>query len=141
MYSILNEPVESDRITPWTEILPPRFRVFGYSWVGDFFLCSEDRTEFGVLLAHSATFEPIPTTDIRMFEVQFLAEPAIRSSVLRSDDVDFLLRTIGEPTDNEVFFPVPYPWIGGSGDLDTYKKGNVWVYASLSAQSHDLNAA
>jgi hypothetical protein len=38
---------------------------------------------------------------------------------------------IGDPAANQVYLPVPYPFLGGSGEPDTYDKGDVWVFWSI----------
>ena len=141
MYKLLNEAVDTDKIDPWCQIIPEGFSIFGFSWVGDFFLSRNGASAFGVLLTHSAKFESVPASNLAEFENNFLGDSKIRASVLREADVKYLIGRLGRPGENEVFFPTPYPWLGGNGSLETYQKGDVWVYASIAGQSHGLGAA
>ncbi len=53
-------------------------------------------------------------------------------------DVSSLVNNSVPLDENEAFHPVPDPAIGGSGKLETYKKGNVWVSADISGQIRGL---
>jgi hypothetical protein len=139
MYELLDEPVDTSKIWPWDQIIPDGLVIIGYSWAGDFFLANKSGTGFGVLLTHGGNYEAIPVSSIEEFENGFLAADSIRTAVLRESEIEQLVARLGRPLANEVFFPVPYPWLGGSGNLESYAKGDVWVYASLAGQSHGLD--
>lgn len=140
LYRLIPEPVPATEIAPWSEILPASSLVFGFTAFGDFFITNSSHSKFGVLLTQSASYESVPASSIHEFESAFLSDAGIVRSVLRPDDINFLASTVGALSDGEVFFPVPYTFLGGSGELDTYQKGDVWVYASICGQSHGLGA-
>ena len=140
MYVVLSDSVASERISPWTEVLPDGSEVFGYTAFGDFFISSGPQPEFGLLLTESARFERIPVRSLQEFESSFLSDGGVIESVLRPADLKYLVARLGELGEDEVYYPVPYPCLGGSGELDTYQKGDVWVYSSISAQSHNVGA-
>ena len=54
---------------------------------------------------------------------------------LRPQDLAVLDRRLGDLRPDEVYYPVPFPSLGGSGELSTYDKGAVWVFADLVAQT------
>jgi len=140
VYVFLSEPFASDKISPWSKILPVGSDVVGYTSFGDFFISSKSHSEFGLILTQSASFERIPVTSLRDFESAFLSDPGVIRSILRPEELKYLAAQLGELDTDEVYFPVPYPCLGGSGELDTYQKGDVWVYASISGQSHNVGA-
>jgi hypothetical protein len=74
------------------------------------------------------------------FESEFLGGQGVIEQVLRPADVSILEGRLGKLLEEEVFIPVPYPFLGGSGRLDTYEKGNVWVFAGLVGQAHGIGA-
>jgi hypothetical protein len=69
------------------------------------------------------------------FISQFLTDAEMRSSFFREADCLLLTRKAGVVGEEECFYPVPYSAIGGSGKLDTYTHGNVWVHLDLYAQT------
>jgi hypothetical protein len=69
------------------------------------------------------------------FEDAILKDVAFIEQFLRPDDLRLLEAQLGELGPEEVYYPVPYPCLGGSGDLSTFDKGDVWVFADLLGQS------
>ena len=65
------------------------------------------------------------------FEKQVLKDPGFVDGILRPNDLAALATRVGALGEQDVYFPVPYPCIGGSGALETYDKGNVWVFMEL----------
>ena len=69
-----------------------------------------------------------------------LATPLISSTAGPCDDsvgfnevVDLRLlqARLGELGPEQVYYPVPYPCLGGSGELSTFDRGDVWVFVDL----------
>jgi hypothetical protein len=72
------------------------------------------------------------------FASGFLTDAGIVKHLGRPEDVAALEARIGPLARDEVFIPEPYPFLGGSGELDTFRKGNVWVFADLVGQMQGI---
>ena len=88
-----------------------------------------------MLRTHHNAFDEQICDSVDEFCDGFLKGAGIVESVLREPLVQSIEERLGKPDPGEVYIPVPYPWLGGSGEPNTYTKGDVWVYASLSGQS------
>ncbi len=67
-----------------------------------------------------------------------LATPEVVTHVLRPQLLAALEARLGQLAVDEVYYPVPFPFLGGSGAPETFAKGNVWVFASIVGQSWGL---
>lgn len=108
----------------------PYTQVFGYSAFGDLFLV-------GPCPAYLFTERPeVVPLDIQpdAFEDDFLSSASVIRNLLRQSDYNALGQRLGDLSTGEIYIPTPYPVSGGSGDLDTYQKGDVWVHLDLYAQ-------
>ena len=56
------------------------------------------------------------------FRDQKLEDKAFADYCLKPDDVRELIERLWSPSDSEVYFPVPFPCLGGSGALSTFDK-------------------
>jgi len=81
VYFILEESAHLDSIDPWSSRIADGFRVFGYSWIGDFFLVSVDAASTGILRTHSAAFDELGVPSAEEFRDKFLTDPGIIESV------------------------------------------------------------
>lgn len=140
MYRWLREPRPSSDLGAWASPAGEYSLVVGHTSFGDFFLRHPKTGEFAILTTMSPSFTALGYDERTSFESEFLGDAGIIDQVLRLADVSLLEERLGELLADEVFIPVPYPFLGGSGRLDTYDKGNVWVFAGLIAQAHGIGA-
>jgi hypothetical protein len=136
---ILTDPAESaTRLGCWSKPLDRYSEVVGYSHLGSLFLRDPVKSEYLVL--HPL----LPGKNVKSygffasttaFEDAILKDAAFIEQFLRPDDLRLLEAHLGELGPEEVYYPVPYPCLGGSGDLSTFDKGDVWVFADLLGQS------
>jgi hypothetical protein len=132
----LFEPVPlSSRAPNWAARLSGYSDVFGFSPFGDLFVCSSDGTQIALLRTERPELISLKFPSREEFSEVFLRNQNILQSVFRAADYNSLVERLGVPSPEDCFFPVPYPAIGGSGKLDTYQSGNVWVYLSIYAQT------
>ena len=108
--------------------------VFGFSRFAHLFVCSSLGNKFAIVVTDQPELIPLNMSTREAFISQFLRSAEARSSFFREADYLLLTCTIGSADEEECFYPVPYPAIGGSGKLDTYRRGNVWVHLDLYAQ-------
>ena len=66
---------------------------------------------------------------------RFLTRDEILDRVLRRDAFKSVAGRLGNPKYRECYFAVPWPRLGGSGEISTYTKGELDVYANLVGQS------
>ena len=114
--------------------------VFGFSAFGDLFVCSQDGHQIAVVLTNLPKLEQLNFDSIESFTSIFLTNAGIVEQVLRKADYDKLASRLGPLGDDQCFFPVTFPQMGGSGALDTYDKGDVWVHLDLLGQVMGLSA-
>jgi hypothetical protein len=69
------------------------------------------------------------------FKDQILANPEVVQTLLRPNEVSVLVQRLGKPDHETVFYPVPLPSLGGSGELNTFEKGGLREYLAIVAQS------
>jgi hypothetical protein len=55
-------------------------------------------------------------------------------AVLHPDNLGELQKRLGTLKSEEVYYPIPFPCLGGSSALSSYGKGDVWVFADLIGQ-------
>ncbi|TMB28613.1 MAG: DUF1851 domain-containing protein [Deltaproteobacteria bacterium] len=60
-----------------------------------------------------------------------LKDAAFVEQFLRPNDLRLLQSRLGELGPEQVYYPVPYPCLGGSGELSTFDRGDVWVFVDL----------
>lgn len=138
LYRLLDPPRPSSSLVAWTEALGNYREVVGYSALGSAFVRNPESREYLVLhplksgnnAKHYGTFDTLSH-----FESTVLKDPSFVRRILRPHDVATLERRLGPLEPDSVYFPVPYPMLGGSGLLSTYDKGNVWVFLELVGQT------
>ena len=137
-YLLLSDPRHKDSLGALALYFDAFSEVVGYSALGDLFVRDPDTNEYAVVYLHrqgypAKRYGPYDSTD--KFQSEVLENPAFADYCLKPESVGQLAERIGELGDSEVYFPQPFPCLGGSGELSTYTKGNVWVYFDLLGQS------
>ncbi len=115
--------------------------VIGYTSFGDFFLQDKSTGQIAILYTIDPELAPTKFYTIDGFVNELLPHQEIEPHLIRHKDIEQLISMIGPLDTNEVYIPNPYPFLGGSGELDTYSKGNIWVYADLVGQSQEVGNA
>ena len=137
-YQLLSDSRHKDSLGTLAHNFDDFSDVVGYSALGDLFVRDPDTNEYAVVYLHRHGFPAKrygPYDSVDRFESEVLEDPAFVDYCLKPDSVRQLAERVGELGDSEVYFPVPFPCLGGSGELSTYSKGNVWVYFDLLGQS------
>ena len=127
-------PIQS-KAPRWSGLAGTYQSVFGFTRFGDLFLTDPTTGYVAYLFTERPELAELDFDTIADFEKKFLPEPGTRQHLLRENDFSTICRRIGTPQGEEVFFPVPYRVIGGSGAPETYEKGNLWVYLDIYAQT------
>lgn len=75
------------------------------------------------------------------FEKTILRDEGFAEYVLRPDHQAAIAAVLGPPGPEEIYIPQPYPFLGGSEEVDTYAKGGFWVFAELVGMSHGFGSS
>ena len=140
LYHLFAEPQASSRLHSWEQFLGDFNEVVGYTSLGMLLLRCASSKRFAVLYPlkegnNAKVYGPFD--DVETFRSRVLEDPGFIDYCLKPDSVKTLNTTVGPLQEDEVYYPVPFPVLGGSESLDSYKKGNVWVFAELAKQSLD----
>jgi hypothetical protein len=129
------EPIRFDQNAPrWAKKVPKYPLIFGHSAFGHLFVCSEDRSQVAVVVTERPEFIELQSNSIDSFEATFLTNKAVLSDFFRIENHNLLAERLGKLSNFECYFPVPYPAVGGSGELDSYQKGSLWGHLDLYGQ-------
>ncbi|MGE3425113.1 MAG: T6SS immunity protein Tdi1 domain-containing protein [Dehalococcoidia bacterium] len=135
---MLEPPRSTEYLGSWENPLGQYREVVGYSYLGSLFVRDPVKREYLVLhpLNYGNNARRYGSFDSTAeFESAVLRDAAFVEEILRPLDLAELEQRLGSLGPNQVYFPVPYPLIGGSGELATFQKGNVWVFADLVGQT------
>jgi hypothetical protein len=141
LFRFLEPTRKIDDLACWATIAGRFSRVAGYSAFGDFMLLDPISGEFAILLTLTAELEPTGFTNIELLKSEFLTHPEIIRAIGKPTLLAELETRLGVLKQDEAYFPLPYPSLGGSGAAETCDKGNVWIFADLVGQSHGLSQA
>jgi len=123
---------------PWESLAHGFTCVSAYSSFGDFILVNPRTGEHAILLTMTAEIEPTGFNSASEFRTVFLSDLDVVEPMGKPALLAELEKRLGPLNLDEVFFPVPYPFLGGSGRPETFDKGNVWTFAQMVGQSHGI---
>jgi hypothetical protein len=138
LFRLLDSPRPTEDLGCWSEVTDRFSRVIGHTKFGNFFLLDPSSGQYAVLYTIAPELVPTNFRSRESFIATFLSDAGIISHLGRPDDVSALEARLGVLGEDEVYIPEPYPFLGGSGELDTFGKGNVWVFADLVGQSQGI---
>lgn len=131
----LFDPVRFDQTAPrWAKKVPKYPLVFGHSAFGHLFVSNEDQSFLAVIVTERPEFIELKLNSVQSFKDDFLKNEGVLRDFFGVDRYGQLVERLGEPLEAECYFPVPYPASGGSGALDSYQKGNIWVHLDIYGQ-------
>lgn len=119
----------------WADLSGNFELVAGYTSFGDLILQNPQTGEYAILLVNHGEIEPTGLTDVDMLTDSILSDPDVVEHLLKPTLLNDVEARLGKLDFEEVYFPVPYPFLGGSGAPSTYEKGSVWIYVDLVGQS------
>jgi Domain of unknown function (DUF1851) len=140
-YFLLPKPVPTTSLGAWANELPAFTHVVGFSGLGHFFLRNQDSKQYGVCYPFRKAYKNYGAFDsVADFEGHVLKDAGFSEYVLRSQHQSALAEHLGPLAPEEIYIPEPYPFLGGSEEVETYTKGNFWVFAELVGISHGFPA-
>ena len=118
--------------------------VIGYSVTGAIFLKNPETNEYLVL------YPSMPGNNCKQYG-SFESNKEFEEKILKNEDfphyglypinpedLEVLEKRLGSCRKEEIYYPVPEPMLGGSGKLETFDKGNIWVHTDIIGQSKGL---
>ena len=118
--------------------------VIGYSATGAIFLRNPETKE------HLVLYPSMPGNNCKGYGI-FESTKEFEEEILKSEEFPYfglypiepdelliLEKNLGPCEKEQVYYPVPEPAIGGSGELETFDKGNVWVHTDIVGQNIGL---
>lgn len=139
-YTLL-APVASEKLGCWADHYDGFGEIVGYSHLGHFFLRTGEGGEYLVLhplMQAAKSYGDFPS--VETFEAQVLQEPGFMEHVLRPSHVASIRKRLGGLGKDEIYIPTPYPFLGGSGEPESYEKGDMWVFMDIVSQLLDVCA-
>lgn len=135
-YRLYSEPLPVTEVLDcWVGNLENFTHVVGQSAVGHVFAHDPARQEYGLVYPLQQRMKNYgPFVDVREFEARILRDAYVQDVIFQGPAVNDAVRRLGPLAPNEVLYPVPYPFLGGSGEPDTWEKGNIWVFYEIVGQ-------
>ena len=81
------------------------------------------------------SFKRMGYTNWDEFFEKVMNHAGFQEDVVHASFLEKVQAHCGELAEDQVYIATPYPCVGGSGAPETYQKGDVWVYLSISAQT------
>ena len=142
IFRLLEYPRSSEELGSWHQYIGDFDQVIGYSVLGAIFLRSSGTAGYLVLYPlrsgnNAKNYGEF--SSISEFESKILRHPSFAEACLypvKEEEISLLEKSLGGLEQEQVYFPVPHPSIGGSWCISTYKKGNLWVFADIACQNH-----
>ncbi|HPI96950.1 MAG TPA: hypothetical protein PLX38_12085 [Gammaproteobacteria bacterium] len=128
----------------WSNYTGEFTEVIGHSLLGSIFLRNPNNKEYLVLhprMSGNNAKNYGEFDSLVEFEEKILRDVGFKEyciSPFSDEDIDWLENSIGKLNQEECYYPVPDTILGGSGELNTYSKGNVWISADISGQNRGL---
>lgn len=134
LFSVLDEALSSSVLHAWRWLLGQDAVALVASAFGDLFFWSEKHGSVYFLEVQrgKSTFVD---KDVGYLFNRFLTRNEILDRVLYRELFKSLSGRLGKPKYRECYFAVPWQRLGGSGEISTYTKGELDVYANLVGQS------
>ena len=145
VYRLLKHPKSADILGCWKPHLGSFNEVVGYTVTGAVILRASESQDYLALYPlkrgnNSKNYGHF--SSLKQFEADILQEENFASSCLyplKPDDIPILKKRLGSLGKEQAYFPVPNTWIGGSWDLKSFDKGNVWIFVDIAGQSRGFS--
>lgn len=144
IYKLLDQPIERDILGCWEKHLWHYTKVLGYTATGTIFLMSPETSEFLVFYPSRpgsncksyGEFEGVSD-----FENAILKDRGFQEYCLYPiypSDLPILEGRLGKLDENQIYYPLLDPALGGSTELDAFGKGDVWVRTEILGMNRGM---
>ncbi|WP_209561043.1 DUF1851 domain-containing protein [Frigoribacterium sp. PvP032] len=134
-YHLLPSPRPVADLPGWVGLHRSYTDVVGYSHLGHVFLHDSREGTFGVLHPFRDAFKDYGRFDsLEHFDAMVLSDEGFDEFVLRRPHLDEVARRTGPLGPDQVYVPVPYPFLGGDESPGSYDRGDVWTFLRIVPQ-------
>ncbi|MNV35922.1 hypothetical protein D3C71_1273830 [compost metagenome] len=122
----------------WSVVANDFDELVGYTHLGDIFLCNSKTKQMAILFTISPELVPLAINSVLEFECSFLSNPEAKRTILQEEKLRKIEARLGGLGDEEIYIPVPFPFMGGDRSVESYKIGNVFTYLELVGGLQDV---
>lgn len=142
MFRLLTHPAAvSQSMSRWRSIVGDFDEIFAYSFLGVVFLRNSSNGQCAVLFPVNPEVVPVEIYSISSFINTFLAHPEARRTLLNEPKIVEIETRLGALDHDDIFIPVPLPFLGGDCSVGSYKKGNFYTYMDLVGGLQDIESS
>lgn len=132
MYKILSPYLNVDKVMArWATIANDFDELVGYTYLGDVFLRNSKTGQFSILFTIGPELVPLDIHSLVEFEKSFLTHPEAVRTILQREKIDLIENRLGKLAEDEIYIPVPFPFMGGDRSIGSYKKGKFFTFLDL----------
>jgi len=124
----------SEGFESWVGVSKGFDLAVGYTFFGDLLLKSEKNNQYALLYNMPPELVDLDYFQEDKFVNEFLAHETVKKDFLQVDKVNEIDNLIGGLKVGEVYIPEPYPFMGGDCSVESYSKGDVFVFMDLIGQ-------
>lgn len=131
----LDEPTPMTEIEPWDGNLGVFTHYVGYSVLGHVIMHAPQTGEYGILYPlQNGGFKNYGALTWEQFRQTVLDDRDYRAYAMPESLLTAIAAHAGPLEPGEVYIPVPYPFMGGSGAPETYSRGEYRVFLAIVGQ-------
>ena len=134
-FTFAEEPAPTAEMLPtWPRLHETYPLVHAFSRLGHVVLSDADERRFTVLYPLQGGMKGYEAASLEDFRRTVIDDLGFQAHVFPADLVRPVVERLGPISPDDVYFPVPYPVLGGSGAPETYSSGDVWVFLDIVGQ-------
>lgn len=108
--------------------------LHGYSRLGHVFVSDAAQQQFAVIYPLEGGMKTYAAGSPAEFRQTVTDNPDFQAWIMPASHVAAIVAHVGPISPDQVYMPVPYPMLGGSGAPETYSSGDVWVFLEIVGQ-------
>ena len=140
MYKIFSPYFRIDQVMArWAATANDFDEVVGYTYLGDVFLRNSKTGQFAILFTIGPELVSLDIYSFPEFEKSFLSHSEAIRTILQKQKLDLIEGRLGKLDGDEIYIPVPFPFMGGDRSIESYKKGNLFTYLDLVGGLQDID--
>jgi len=129
------EPGPTDELMPqWPRLHADWPLVHAYSRLGHVVVSDAQQTRFAIVHPLEGGMKAYDAASLDELRRTVLEDADFLAFVMPASHVRAIVEHVGPIDADSVYYPVPYPMIGGSGAPETYASGDVWVFLDIVGQ-------
>lgn len=139
MYNIFSPYFKVDQVMArWAAVAKDFDEMVGYTYLGDVFLRNSKTGQFSVLFTIGPELVSLDIYSFSEFKNSFLSHPEAIRTILQKQKLDLIEGRLGKLEGDEIYIPVPFPFMGGDRSIESYKKGRLFTYLDLVGGLQDI---